>query len=752
MRGLKRALPFVIILLACSMVCVMILFFDINRETLYISHESGIYSGSFDLSLFSYDSETIIYTTDGQKPQLGEDGTYEYNKPIEIECGNETTTYSFQICCVYEDGSLSDVYKRDYILDPLGEERFTTNYVVSITGNEEMLFGDESGIFVRGTQFYDYLAEHPDANVLDGPLPANYYMDIEVPVHAAFFLGDGTPIIEQECGIKIYGNVTRQSNQKSFRLYARYEYDDSNEFSYPFFHDLLTEGGQAPIEDWQRLSFHNSGNDNDYAYVRTELVGALARQSGFPDTLGAESVTVYINGKYQGVYWLQNSFDERYFKEKYGEYIGEMVVCEGSLGTLNVDEAETAAEVRCCNDYNDFLSWLEIADLNDDANWQRVCETIDVENFAHYFALQYYTGNFDWPQNNVKVYRYECGDGENYREDTIFDGRYRFLLFDTDYSLGLIFLGLHGRDVSVTRMNSFLTTNIDTVLFRALSQRQEFRDLYSAKIMYLINVIFTRDNMSNTLYNLNVTRYDELNYMITQTDILEGSIWEEYGVGLGDMTKTEVEWEKILQYAAQRPQYIIQELQEEWGYGKVIILKVSANDMDNIRFNDMSVGNTFDGIWLNGVPVEISCDLSVGMVVEGYMINSDYVEGESLLVTAEVMEKYGDEINITPVISVEETQSLAVIEYNIQDSQDYIILQNNGTVDLNLQEYALADGEDSISGSMLPAVQLSPGEKYYVYGDKYVGEMEENGTQVAFSWNDQEQIYLYHEIYGFVVY
>ena len=593
---------------------------------------------------------------------------------------------------------------------------------------------------------------NPDTDVLNEIIPANYYEDIEVPVHASMFLKDGTQIIEQDCGIKIYGNVTRQLNQKSFRLFARYEYDDVNEFSYPFFEDIYTQDGKEPITNWQRLSFHNGGNDNGYAFIRSELVGELGRQSGFQDTLGAESVTVYINGKYQGVYWLQNSFDDRYFKEKYGDYAGEMAVCEGGLSAMNTEAVETEAEQECASDYREFIQWVENADLNDDANWNRVCDTIDIENFAHYFAIEHYSGNLDWPHGNVKLYRYICAEGETYREGTVFDGKYRYLLFDTDYSMGLMFFGFFGYNAADTRMNDFLVTNEHTGLFRALSQRKEFRDMYSAKILYLMNEIFTRDNVSDTMYNLNVKRYDELNYMIMQTDILKDSIWKEWGVGEGDMAQTEQEWARILEYTVARPQYVIGELQQEWQYGDTILMHMSMQEEGNLLINGMNAGKEYEGQWLEGVTAEISCELPVGMTVQGWTVNGEYAEGEALQLTEELLAGANGDLTIVPVIQSVSATSLTVSSYSIGGAQDYVVLYNNGTQTLNLKDYALADSEDSLSGAILPGHQLAPGEKYYVYGAKYTGIMQENSTQVAFSWNDEEHIYLYSESAGITVY
>ncbi|MBO5341886.1 MAG: CotH kinase family protein [Lachnospiraceae bacterium] len=751
-NGLKKAMPALLLLIVISLGGMGLYFIHVNEETLYISHESGMYSGSFDLSFFTFGKSDIFYTLNGQAPEPGEEGTYEYTGPITVECLEDTSTLSVQVCCIYDSGNRSEVYRRDYILDPAGAERFTTDYVVSIAGDEAALFSDEEGIFVRGNQFYEYMEAHPETNLLAEVVPANYYEDIEVPVHAAIFLGDGTQIIDQNCGIKVYGNVTRQHNQKSFRLYARYDYDEVNEFSYPFFEDLCTYEGKAPITEWQRLSFHNSGNDNDNGYIRSALMGDLARQSGYQDTLGAESVTVYINGKYMGVYWLQNTYDDRYFEERYGDYEGEVAVAEGTLGTMDVSLAESKTELVAAEDYNAFCEWLFDADVNNEDDWQRICNTIDVDNFAHYFALEYYTGNVDWPQNNVKVYRYIPMEGEAYREGTIFDGRYRYLLFDTDYSMGLVVFGFYGNDASTKTLWDFKHTNEHTIVFSKLSEREEFRDLFVGKVMFLMNEIFVRQNVSDQMYALNVTRHLELRYMIEETDILKDSIWEAWGVGRGDMAQTEQEWNEILAYVELRPQYVISEISYDLYAGATFNLKVLMEHSGSILINGMDAGESYEGVWMDNIPLEVSCAEMPGVVVKGYTVNGIFVEGKTLCLESEDYAQYGADITIVPVIEIVSQQSLEVVAFRINDSQDYVVLQNTGNVALNLNEYALGDDEDSMSGKTLPEVMLAPGEQYTVYGAKYTGDMDTKGTQVSFSWNDEEKVCLYHESTGIVVY
>lgn len=696
----------------------------------------------------------IYYTVNGEKPYQEEQAllpaeAVPYEAPLYLELQEDTATYSFQFYCQFEDGTVSDIYKRDYILDPKGKERFSTTYVVSITGDEEKLFGYEEGIFVRGRQFDEYMERNPDVDVLSTVIPANYMSDAEVPVNAAVFDQNGNSILSQNCGLKIYGNWTRAKNQKSFRLIARYDYDNVNEFSYPFLEKLVSAGGQTEIDAFQRISFHNFGDDNGYAFIRTVLIGELARQSGFPDALIAESATVYVNGKYQGIYWLENAFDDRYFKEKYGQYKGEMVICEGALSYLSVENAETEMEKECAEEYNAFCEWTRTADLSDEENWAYICSKLDLENFARYMAIEYYIGNKDWPNNNVKVYQYKAAENEGYKEDTVFDGRYRYLLFDTDYGMGLLFLGWYGADEKAERLESLCEYEESAVLFRSLLRREEFRTLFVNSVLHLMSGSFSLQTVSDTLYEYDEKRYRELEYMMEETDLLKNSLWEADDNNIGNVN---TEMEEILYFAEMRPYIVLGEIQNKWGYGGRLDLTVSSASEGSIFIGGLKVAESteYRGYCLENMPVEIMFQPMPGVKVLGYYVNSGFIEGESVEFVPEEWLGEGDCISIEPVLETEPVESLVISAYHIRGEEDYVVLRNNGQTTLMLSDYALTDSEEDLSKGRLPSVELAPQEEYVVYGKKYTGEKVKNSTQVSFSWNREEKILLVHVRRGIV--
>lgn len=92
----------------------------------------------------------------------------------------------------------------------------------------------------------------------------------------------------------------------------------------------MSEKDGTLAQKHKRLILRSGGTDNGFSFIRSELAGALAADAGFPDVMHAVPVTVYINGDYRGIYWLENTYDAQYFENRYGEYDGEFVVLEGS--------------------------------------------------------------------------------------------------------------------------------------------------------------------------------------------------------------------------------------------------------------------------------------------------------------------------------------------------------------------------------------------------------------------------------------
>ncbi len=68
----------------------------------------------------------------------------------------------------------------------------------------------------------------------------------------------------------------------------------------------------------------------------------------------------------------------------------------------------------------------------------RVLQTwMDVDNFIDYQVSEIYSANFDWPYNNIAYWRYKT-DSINPGKLNALDGRWRWILFDTDFGFSYL--------------------------------------------------------------------------------------------------------------------------------------------------------------------------------------------------------------------------------------------------------------------------------------------------------------------------
>jgi hypothetical protein len=80
--------------------------------------------------------------------------------------------------------------------------------------------------------------------------------------------------------------------------------------------------------------------------------------------------------------------------------------------------------------------------LENAANWARFQQIVDVDNLFHYYALQIWGGNVDWPSNNMEMWRYYPNEAElelirQGRMHPHLDGKWRFVAQDLEYGMGL---------------------------------------------------------------------------------------------------------------------------------------------------------------------------------------------------------------------------------------------------------------------------------------------------------------------------
>ena len=500
-----------------------------NRDPAYsgqvgdplLSHHGGFYDAPFTLTVDAEPGTVLHYTLDGSEPGPG-DPVWPGNLPVSVrQPTDHLLSYiptnppeaadrhyhwvmpqepPFLATVVrvrgFREGAMpSRILTNTYFV--LGDGSASTRYplpVISLVTDSLSLFDHETGIYIPGKRYEDNWFNPPW-----GSPYANYFYrgeGWERPASFEFFESDGERVLAQDIGIRIHGGMSRALAMKSLRLYARGEYG-APRFEHSFFDhpDAHPRHGERALADkhrtasYNRLILRNSGQDfHRYATMfRDAMIQGLVDHLDL-DTQSYRPAVVFINGEYWGIMNIRERYDRHYLARAYDidpdriDYMsGFATVIEGS-----------SAHFRAYRDY------LSQHDITDSLHFAHVGTMLDINNFIDYNIANIYANNQDWPGNNREYFRHraefdpDAGPGR--------DGRWRYLLIDTDFSFG--HQGTPPRPHDDTYLNMLAiatgTPSTDapnpswsTFELRRLLENDQFRSQFINRFAGLLNTVFS---------------------------------------------------------------------------------------------------------------------------------------------------------------------------------------------------------------------------------------------------------------------
>lgn len=490
-----------------------------------------------DLTIALPDGASVYYSTDGSEPTKD---SKLYEKPVRIRASSG----DFPKCMVlkakayYADGTESEVITHTMFAQKGVENRFET-LVFSISADPAVLTGAPDGILYG--ENYEQRGRESEREV---------YVEALNP--------DGTTVFSQGAGVRVYGAASRASSIKSLKLFARKEYDPNHgKFKIDSFGTVGADG--EVMNKYDKLVLRNYGNDFQFAFIRDEINQRLAAQAGYTGVEAVVPAVVYINGDYYGLVYLHESYCDDFFSDKYGKGDGKYEVIEGSEQEKSVEDDDEDT-VAAATEFNEKYNELAYSDLTDNANYQKLCEFMDVENYLQSYAFNIYVNNYDWPQNNYKCYRYYAGEGEEYGENEM-DGRWRFLFHDTDFSLALY--EQTETNAGYNNLKQILKEGSErySPLFANLMKRDDCKQYFLDEMVRLMDGALSYENVSETLDTMNAERYNEMKFYFTHLEGMKSSdqsIWIWYDEHL---KRTE----NIRSFANRRRGYMERFLKSELG-------------------------------------------------------------------------------------------------------------------------------------------------------------------------------------------
>lgn len=765
MKKLTKTILFIICILLTGFSLVFLLNSYIGSPTVIdsahgykISHGSGFYKHGIRLSLDAGHA-SIYYTTDGSEPSIDSASSVLYEKPISLKSDSEIQSHHLRIRIYEEDGFVSDAYDFTYFIGRSINNRYDT-YVAHISGDPNELFGYENGIFVEGKLRDDFLAQNPDITEAYPMDPANYNLrgpESERAVNFQLFDAGGNLLTSQNCGLRIFGNFSRGKHQKSFQLFARNQYDSYGKFHTTLFPSITSYADGSMLSKNNRLVFRNSGNDFGKAFIRDTLFQQLGQDAGFPMCTPYVPAAVYINGEYYGFYWVKEPFNNGQMEELCGDY-------NGTFERVSINEFYKKAEdptEPLASEYQQLYDTYAEADLTDNSIYQSLCQKIDINNYLQYYALELFIANKDWPYNNVRAYRYVANDGIYY-ENTLMDGKYRYLFFDTDYGFGLSddVPGFQCEEDNI----AVLLTNYQSPLFCNLMAREDCREIFVNYMCDLMNTAFSYRNIESTLAELVNSRGNELTHYLDSLSQVLPDLNTDTVTGATN---------ELLLFAQNRHSYVYSFLQNDYAVFSPYILNItgdahiqtSVNSIASIDYKQIpqystnSANSLFSGIYYADCHLTLSAQADEGHEFEYWEINGQHYKEETLVLTPQLLSQLLSsdnmsaqatngqlpQLNITVVCRDKKDSHVVISNIRAKNENDEVTLYNPSEHEISLGGLYISDDSSNLKKTKIPNIVLEGGKSYILYGSKNALSRSLGSARLGFNLRKNETLYLSDE-------
>ena len=578
------------------------------------SEAPGFYTNPVRLTVRAPSSDAEVhYTLDGSEPT---DSSPTYRAPITIDKTAVVRARTFR-----PDFLPSSIVTRTYFIN----EPFSLS-VVSLTTDPPNLWDEERGIYAFGKE---YEPNFPHFG-------ANFWEDWECPVHMEYFEPDGSLGFSLDAGMKIHGGWSRGYEQKSLRIHCRGGYGQ-REIAYRIFDD-------KPIDRFRRIVLRNSGNDWGWkpTMFRDALMHELIRDTDV-DRMAYRPAIVLLNGEFWGIHNIRERVDKYYLQSNRGVDPENLDILENQSNiTANVIEGDP-------DHYNAMIDYIKGHPLNVRSHFEHIQTQMDTDNFITYCIFQIYGGNADWPGNNIKYWRPRTPEG-----------RWKWLLFDTDFCFGVSSSLGHNTLASATQEDGPGWPNPDwsTFLLRSLLENEAFRTDFINRFADLLNSTLLPERVEALI--------DRVKTAIEPEMPRHKRKWG------GSMNDWYNQVEAMKRFADKRAFYVRNHILTKFGLPGTafVTLDASPRDGGRIQINTLTIeALPWTGTYFKGAPVELTAIPQPGYVFDGW---SDPSSSGTPTIEVDLAQNYSVTATFEPDPSVtaipQEPRASAPMTFNLKQN------------------------------------------------------------------------------------
>lgn len=609
-------------------------FFEGTVEgTVLFSKNSGIYEEGFVLMLSTEAAGTVRYTTDGSIPNSN---SSIYQSPITIQ---QNTTVQ---AAIFEENLLpSEITSNTYLIDIEHDLP-----VLSIAFKNEDFFSETTGMYSFGT---NYEEDFPHFG-------ANFWKDLEKPVQLTFFENEEVGF-NTGAGAKVFGGWSRGNAQRSLSLFFRSQYGDSN-LKYPLFEERA-------YDKYEALVLRNSGNDWQRTMLRDLTLTGLMQHSNV-DIQAGKQIATYLNGVYWGIYNVREKINEHYLAALHNVPSEDITILERESSVIFGDNQAYVA----------LLNFIGSNSLSITSNYEKVEAEVDIDNFIQYNVAQIYFDNTDWPGNNIKYWRHK-------------NGKWRWILFDTDFGFGIWNAEQYSNNTLAFALNpagpAWPNPPWSTFMFRKLMENETFKKQFVNTFCDELNTRFLGPKVKAAI---------EINEAIVSNEMPRHiDKW-----GNTSMSAWRSKVDDMKNFASQRPIFMRGHIKSELNlpFHKQVNLKIDNPEGGSIQLNTIRVREAnWTGFYFPTVPISLTAVAKPGFSFSHW---SGEVDSEEISIMVDPNKIINLTANFTENTSTADQSEVLFneINYNSNDETvvgDWIELYNNGSSQ-DLTDWQFKDDDD----------------------------------------------------------
>ncbi len=605
-------------------------------EDVTFSLKSGFYDSEQQLELSADEGLKIYYTTDGSEPTVD---SQLYTEPIKLEdrSGDENVLSAqtgisadgdyvprtkvkkcnvIRAAAFDENGVRTRICSHSYFIGIDRQAEYGDVPVISLMTDFDNLFDYDTGIYVLGKTHEEFLAEKPGNARLDGWKQKGNYSnkgkEWERPMTVDYITADGSVGFTQDMGARIMGAASRNSTQKSFRLTAREEYGKKN-VKYELIPDNQRSDGGGVVDKYKSFVLRNGGNDCNYAKLRDPFLQSFADGFDFENQQATPCV-VYLDGEYWGMYSITEDYNDNYIQNNYG-------IDKENVVIIKCNEIEEGEESDF-ELYTQLYDFVMNSDMTDSENFARAGEMIDLQGLADYCAFNIYIYNQDclFDDNNWRMWRVR--EPDNSCEQA--DGKWRMMLYDTDYSTGIYGANADDNNIdkALTKRKSLNDKDVPPAdIFRKLLDNDEFRQMLVISLCDMRNITFGKEKMNAALDKLDGV------YKQIVPDTFK-RFGPSYSVGGYSRNVT-----SLREFMEGRYESFLYSVNDSFDPGRRADVTVKADGSEKGRVllngDELDLSRDFTGEYFTDYPVTLTAEPAEGSSFAGWEYSGCTVEDET---------------------------------------------------------------------------------------------------------------------------